>query len=253
MAEIILPQWAVAGAFFVVALAYASVGLAGGSSYAALMIIFAFSSAVIPNLSLLLNLIVSSAGSFNFMRRGHLRWPLFLPFIVLSLPMAWVGGALEVPEFVFKLLLLLSLLVIVLRIYFWRESSLRIEFTRRQALAVSLISGGIMGLLAGITGIGGGVFLVPMILLLGLGTMKQAAACGIVFIWLNSLAGLVSRSQHNFVDFSGYLPLIVAVTAGGVIGSLIGSSRIDSRKLEKVLGFVVAVAVIILGRSLFYS
>lgn len=252
MAEIILPQWALAGAFFVVALAYASVGLAGGSSYAALMIIFAFSSAVIPNLSLLLNLIVSTVGSFNFVRRGHLHWPLFLPFIVFSLPMAWIGGALEVPEFVFRLLLLLSLLVVVLRIYFWRETAFRFNFSRQQAIVISLVSGGVMGLLAGITGIGGGIFLVPLILLLGLGAMKQAAACGVVFIWLNSLTGLISRSQYNFVDFSEYLPLIGAAMAGGVIGSLIGSSRIDSRKLEKVLGLVVAVAVVILGRSLFY-
>ena len=250
MAEILLPQWVIVGAFFTVALAYASVGLAGGSSYAALMIIFAFSSVVIPNLSLLLNLIVSTAGSFNFIRRGHLNWRLFLPFIVLSLPMAWIGGSLDVPEFVFKLLLLVSLLIVLLRIYIWRETALQLDFSRRQAIAISVVCGGIMGLLAGITGIGGGIFLVPMILVLGLGTMKQAAACGIVFIWLNSLAGLVSRSQYNFVDFGDFLPLIIAVMAGGILGSLIGSSRIDSRKLEKVLGLVVAVAALILGRSL---
>jgi uncharacterized membrane protein YfcA len=251
MTEIFLPLWLVAAAFFIVALAYASVGLAGGSSYAALMIIFAFSSAVIPNMSLLLNLIVSSIGSFNFVRRGHLNPRLFLPFVVLSLPMAWVGGALTVPEWVFRLLLLLSLVLVLLRIYGWRETAIRVNFSRWQAVSVSLAAGGVMGLLAGITGIGGGIFLVPMILILGLGSMKQAAACGVVFIWLNSLAGLISRSQYNFVDFSAYWPLIAAVAVGGLVGSLIGSSRIDSRQLEKVLGVVVAVAAVILGRSLF--
>ncbi|MCP4388571.1 MAG: hypothetical protein GY802_09760, partial [Gammaproteobacteria bacterium] len=80
--------------------------------------------------------------------------------------------------------------------------------------------------------------------------MKQAAACGVVFVWLNSLAGLVSRSQYNFVDFSDYLPLIIAVLLGGTIGSLIGSSKIESRTMEKVLGLVIGIAVILLLRSL---
>ena len=90
---------------------------------------------------------------------------------------------------------------------------LELKFSQRQTIVVSLICGAVMGLLAGITGIGGGVFLVPMILVLGLGSMKQAAACGVVFIWLNSMAGLASRSQYHFVDFSEYLPLIGAKIA----------------------------------------
>jgi len=101
-----------------------------------------------------------------------------------------------------------------------------------------------------VIGIGGGIFLIPAILLLGLGDMKQAAACGVVFVWLNSAAGLISRSQYNFVDFSGYLPLIVAVLLGGTIGSLIGSSKVESRSMEKVLGVVIVVAVFLLLRSL---
>lgn len=250
MTEIIIPLWAVAAIFCGIALAYASVGLGGGSSYAALMIIFGFASAVIPNMSLLLNLIVTTAGCFNFIRRGHLRWPLLLPFLILSLPMAWIGGTLQVPEQIFRLLLLMSLLVILVRIYLWRETAFRFEFSRNQIICVSLVVGAALGLLAGIVGIGGGIFLVPMILVLGLGTMKQAAACGVVFIWLNSLAGLISRSQYNFVDFTDYTTLIAAVAAGGVVGSLIGSSKIDSRTLEKVLGLVIAIAVFILGRSL---
>ena len=110
--------------------------------------------------------------------------------------------------------------------------------------------GAVLGFLAGVIGIGGGIFLVPLILVLGLGSMKQAAACGVVFVWLNSLVGLGSRMQYNFVDFSGYLPLILAVLAGGTIGSLIGSSRINSALLEKLLGGVIVVAVVLLLRSL---
>ena len=250
MTELIIPLWLLAAVFGMVALTYASVGLGGGSSYVALMIIVGFASITIPNLALALNLIVTSVGSFNYIRRGHLRWDLILPFAVLSLPMAWVGGALQVSEFLFRLILLLSLLVVLARIFLWRETALRLEFNRAQTIAVSLFIGAILGLLAGIVGNGGGIFLVPTILILGLGSMQQAAACGVVFIWLNSLAGLISRSQYNFVDITEFWPLLVAVAIGGVIGSLIGSSRINPRILEKILGIVIGIAVIVLARSM---
>ncbi len=251
MAELIVPLWVVAVAFLAVALAYASVGLGGGSSYAALMVVFGFGAAIIPNLSLLLNLIVATVGSYNYIRQGHLRWHLILPFIVLSLPMAWIGGALQVSETLFRLLLALSLVVVLLRIYAWRETALRLQFSRPQYLVLALSCGALLGLLAGIVGIGGGIFLIPIILVFGLGDMKQAAASGVVFVWLNSLIGLVSRSQYNFVDFSSYLPLILAVMAGGAIGSFFGSARFDTRSMEKILGAVIVVAVFLLGRSLF--
>ncbi|CAD7840522.1 MAG: hypothetical protein [Olavius algarvensis Gamma 3 endosymbiont] len=250
MSEIIIPMWGIAAVFLLVAVAYASVGLGGGSSYAALMVLFGFSSLSIPNLSLLLNLIVTTVSCFNFIRRGHLRLDLITPFLVLSLPMAWLGGALQVPEMIFKLLMLFSLIVVLIRIYAWKNTALAYRLTRSQVILIALVLGAVLGFLAGVVGIGGGIFLIPAILLLGLGDMKQAAACGVVFVWLNSLAGLLSRSQYNFVDFSDYLPLIVAVLLGGGIGSLIGSSNIDSRRMEKVLGLVILVAVFLLLRSL---
>jgi len=250
MSEIIVPMWGIAAVFLLVALAYASVGLGGGSSYAALMVVFGFSVISIPNLSLLLNLIVTTVSCFNFIRRGHLRLDLITPFIVLSLPMAWLGGALQVPEQVFKLLMSLSLVVVLIRIYAWKNTAIGYRFNRRQVIGIALAMGAVLGFLAGVIGIGGGIFLIPAILLLGLGDMKQAAACGVVFVWLNSLAGLISRSQYNFVDFSTYLPLIIAVLLGGTIGSLIGSSKVESRSMEKVLGVVIVVAVFLLLRSL---
>ncbi len=250
MSEIIISMWGVAAIFLLVAIAYASVGLGGGSSYAALMVVFGFSSLSIPNLSLLLNLLVTTVSCFNFIRRGHLRLELITPFIILSLPMAWLGGALQVPEQVFRLLMALSLMVVLIRIYAWNNTAIARHFSRRQVVMIALAMGAVLGFLAGVIGIGGGIFLIPAILLLGLGDMKQAAACGVVFVWLNSLAGLISRSQYNFVDFSGYLPLIIAVLLGGTIGSLIGSSRIESRTMEKVLGLVILIAVVLLLRSL---
>lgn len=253
MSELIIPIWVIASVFLLVALTYASVGLGGGSSYAALMVVFGFSTISIPSLSLLLNLIVTTVSCFNFIRRGHLRLDLITPFIVLSLPMAWLGGAMQVPEEVFKLLMSSSLLLVLVRIYVWKNTAISYRFSREQAILIALLTGAGLGFLAGVIGIGGGIFLIPMILLLGLGTMQQAAACGVVFVWLNSLIGLISRSQYNFVDFSPYLPLIVAVLLGGTIGSLIGSSKVDPRLLEKVLGLIIAVAVFLLLRSLLVS
>ncbi len=250
MPDLVISIWAIAAIFCGIAIAYACVGLGGGSSYAALMVVFGFSSLSIPNLSLLLNLIATTVSCFNFIRRGHLRLELITPFVLTSLPMAWLGGTLLVSEHVFKLLMALSLIVVLVRIYGWNDTAFRFRFSRTQVVLVSLLTGAVLGFLAGIIGIGGGIFLVPVILVLGLGTIKQAAACGVVFVWLNSLAGLVSRSRYNFVDFSAYLPLIFAVLIGGAIGSQIGSSKIDPRLMEKLLGFVIAVAVILLLRSL---
>ena len=171
MIESLIPIWAVAGAFFLVSLAYASVGLGGGSSYAALMILFGFSLVSIPNLSLLLNLIVTTVSAFNFVRRGHLRLELITPFVVLSLPMAWLGGALQVSETLFKLLMALSLIVVLIRIYAVNDTAFRFRLGRKQFIALSAVVGAILGFLAGVIGIGGGIFLVPVILVLGLGTI----------------------------------------------------------------------------------
>lgn len=253
MTETILPLWSIAAIFLVVAITYASVGLGGGSSYVALLVLFGFSSLSIPNLSLLLNLIVTTVSCFNFIRRGHLQLAMITPFVLLSLPMAWLGGALQVPEQLFKLVMAISLVVVLVRIYAWQQTAFRFQLSHSQATLISLGVGALLGFLAGVIGIGGGIFLVPMILVLGLGSMKQAAACGVVFVWLNSLTGLISRSQYNFVDFSVYLPLIIAVLVGGAIGSLIGSSKIDSATLEKVLGLVIAAAVLLLLHSLIWG
>ena len=93
----------------------------------------------------------------------------------------------------------------------------------------------------------------PLILILGLGSAKQAAACGAIFVWLNSLMGLVSRYQHNPVDFNQYVPLIAAALAGGFAGSLLGATRFDAKLMEKILGGIILVAVILLTRKLFFS
>ena len=115
-----------------------------------------------------------------------------------------------------------------------------------------MLAGSILGLIAGIVGIGGGIYLVPLILILGLGTAKQAAACGAVFVWVNSLSGLLSRLQYNYIDLTPYLPLFIAVASGGLLGSFLGSSQLQSTTVEKMLGIVIAIAVLLLGNILIF-
>ena len=166
--------------FFTVAFVYSSVGLGGGSSYTALMAILGFSALQIPLVSLILNMLVTAIGSINFIRHKHARWNLILPFLVTSIPMAYLGGALQLAKDTFYLVLLISLCFVAARIYLWQELRLQIELSPRNKLLVSLLAGSILGLIAGIAGIGGGIYLVPLIIVLGLGTVKEAAASGVI-------------------------------------------------------------------------
>ena len=126
--------------FLLVATAYSSVGLGGGSAYIALMVVFGFGSLSIPVVSLTLNIIVTTIGSITFIRRGYLRLYLLLPFLISSLPMAWLGGSLDVPKIIFQWLLLISLLVIVIRIYWWSGAKHRIHINRNLRFIISLLS-----------------------------------------------------------------------------------------------------------------
>jgi len=232
--------------FFLIALIYSSVGLGGGSSYTALMAISGMSILAIPMVTLTLNLIVTTVGSYHFIRNGHAKFRIIAPFLISSIPMAYIGGAIKISPDVFYWILLISLLFVVARIYFWQQTSLSLNLSTTSKIIVSMFAGAVLGIIAGIVGIGGGIYLVPLIIVFGLGTQKQAAAGGAIFIWLNSLSGLVSRLQYNSIDFVEYLPLIAAVLVGGTMGSFLGAYRFSAQVIEKVLGLVIIVAIIFL-------
>ena len=253
MPELLISIWIVAAVFFVVALVYSSVGLGGGSSYTALLVIFGFSTLSIPLISLSLNILVTTIGSYQFIRHRHVRLRLIAPFILSSIPMAYLGGTLQIPRQGFQWILLVSLIVVIYRIYFLKTTAFHLQISDSGKLIISLIAGAILGLVAGIVGIGGGVYLVPLILVLGLGTVKEAAACGAVFVWLNSVAGLSSRLQFNSVDFLPYAPLAIAVILGGGLGSYLGSSHYSAQKVEKILGIIVLIAAVFLVRALLFT
>jgi len=251
--DLVTSPFFLAGLFFVVALVYSSVGLGGGSAYTALMAIFGVNALAIPMVSLSLNVLVTSVGSLNFIRNKHARIRLVLPFLVSSIPMAYLGGSLQLPKKVFYWILLISLVFVALRIYIWHDTAVKLNISRNGKIMISLLAGSILGLVAGIVGIGGGIYLIPLIIILGLGTEKEAAACGAIFIWLNSFSGLLSRFQHNSINLTDYIPLMAAVLAGGALGSFIGSFRLSPRTMEKILGAVIIAAIILLSRRVIMS
>ena len=214
------------------------------------MAIFGMNTLAIPMISLSLNLFVTSVGSFNFIRNKHGNIKLIVPFLLSSMPMAYLGGALKLPKEIFYWVLLLSLVFVAARIFFWKSTTIKLDIGQKGKVVVSLLSGSLMGLLAGIVGIGGGIYLVPLIIILGLGTEKEASACGAVFIWLNSFSGLLARFQYNSIDLTNYIPLIIAVIAGGFLGSFMGSFKFSPEVMKKILGAVIVIAIIFLAKKI---
>jgi uncharacterized protein len=253
MDELVISTYFLAFLFFIVALAYSSVGLGGGSSYTALMSIFGVSFLAIPAISLTLNLIVTFAGSFNFIRNKHARLRLILPFFISSVPMSYIGGSLRLPKELFSWILLITLLLVVLRIYFFKNTTINLDLSSRQKLIISLIAGALLGLIAGIVGIGGGIYLVPLIIILGLGSEKEAAACGAIFIWVNSLSGLTARLQEYPINIAELVPLIIAVLIGGSLGSYMGSFKLAPATMQKLLGGIIIIAILFLTKKILFA
>ena len=250
--DLITSIYVIAFIFFFVALVYSSIGMGGGSSYTAIMALLSINILAIPIVSLVLNLMVTSVGSFNFIRNNHARFKLVLPFLLTSIPAAYLGGSLNLPAVYFHWILFVSLVFVAARIYLWENVSFNLSLTNYQKTIISLVSGFLLGLIAGIVGIGGGIYLVPLIIILGLGSEKEAAACGAIFIWLNSASGLSSRMQFNQIEIFDFWPLLVAVVIGGTIGSYMGSFRISGRSIDRLLGLVVLVAIGFLGKKLLF-
>jgi uncharacterized protein len=249
MTDLAIPLSLLAAIFLLVAFFYSAVGLGGGSSYTAMLALAGASTAAIPLVSLTLNLVVTTIGSVVFLSRGHGRLRLISPFLVSSIPMAYLGGGLHLPPTLFYLVLMLSLAFAALRIYF-PGNTRPLALSDNGKILLALFCGALLGLIAGIAGIGGGVYLVPLIILLGLGTAKEAAACGSFFIWVNSAAGLLPRFQHLDLDLASLMPLAAAVMLGGMAGSLLGANRFEPRTMQKILGGILVVAIFFLGRKI---
>lgn len=231
---------------FSIAVAYSSVGLGGGTAYTGLLVIVGAGYETIPTVSLLLNVVVTGIGTVIFLRARHGRLRLILPFVSTSVPAAYVGGWLPVPPDVFYVVLLVTLVLVGIRLCTGKGVQRDLPLGRAGVLVLSLSLGTVLGLLAGVVGIGGGIYLVPLVILLGLGTEREAAAAGVVFTGINSVAGLAARVQRLPVDWAELAPLAVAVAVGGVFGAWMGASWLSRTTMRRVLGGIVVVAVLLL-------
>jgi hypothetical protein len=224
---------------FVIAVLYSSVGHAGASGYIAVMSLLSMAPAVIKPTALSLNILVASIATWQFYRAGYFSWALFWPFAALAVPFAFVGGHLNLPTHLFKMLLGVVLLYSALRFFIQSRQTLQIhEPPRAQALA----AGAGIGFLSGLTGTGGGIFLTPLLLFMGWADAKRAAAVSALFVLVNSISGLAGNFSATKSLPPFIIPLLVAAALGGSLGSYFGSRRIQSATIKQLLAVVLLIA-----------
>ena len=238
--------WLLALAFFAGAILYASVGHAGASGYLAAMAFAGMAPETMRPTALVLNLLVASIASLRFARAGYFSWRLLWPFALGSVPFAYIGGGITLPGDWYRALVGVVLWVAALRL--WLDLSVSRQ-ERQPPVVVAVLSGAGIGLLAGLTGTGGGIFLSPLLLFLRWAETRQTGGVAAAFILLNSLAGLAGNPA-SLSHLPADLPLWAAtVVIGGFIGAEIGSRRIGTPAFRRVLGVVLLVA----GGKLIFS
>ena len=229
--------------FFVAALLYASVGHAGASAYLATMAILGVPAEVARPTALSLNIVVASFVSLRFWRAGFVQLRVVLPFVIGSIPAAFIGGAIDVPSEIYEPLLGIVLLVAAAGfVRTARSTAQETPAPVRVPVLLAVVAGAAIGLVSGLTGTGGGIFLSPLLILAGWATTRQASGIAAVFILANSIAGLAG----NVASVGGVpsaLPLwILAVLGGAIVGAEIGSRRASPPQLRLALAGVLVIA-----------
>jgi uncharacterized protein len=234
---------ALAAGMLVAAFGYAAVGHGGASAYLAAMALAGVAPAEMRPVALLLNVVVSSLATWKFYRAGHFRWSLLWPFAAAAIPLAYVGGAITLPGHAYKMLVGVVLLYAAWQL--WRSARAGDEMreVREPPLAAAMAIGGAMGLLAGLTGVGGGIFLSPLLLMLGWAGTKQTSAVAAPFILVNSIAGLAAIFVTKGIALPAYVWILApAVLAGGWLGAEYGSRRFANPVVRRALAVVLALA-----------
>lgn len=219
---------------------YASVGHGGASGYLALMALFSFAPETMKPTALILNLFVAGISFFYYYKGGHFNKNLFIPFAIASIPLAFLGGTIEIDASIYKKILAILLVFAILKMLnvFGKDN----HSTKPVKLWQGLVVGGIIGFFSGLIGIGGGIILTPIILLLHWGNMKEAAAVSALFIWVNSASGLVGQLSSGVHLETETFVLVAVALIGGVLGGYYGSKKINNQKLRYILSFVLAIA-----------
>jgi uncharacterized protein len=223
------------------AFGYASVGHGGASAYLAAMALAGVAPQEMRPIALLLNVLVSSLASYKFYRAGHFRWRLFWPFAVVSIPLAYLGGTITLPGQAYKMLVGVVLLYAAWQLWRSARAGDELRAVREPPLHLAMAIGAAMGLLAGLTGVGGGIFLSPLLLMLGWAGTKQTSAVAAPFILVNSVAGLAAVAKSAALPAYVWV-LAPAVIIGGWLGAEYGSRRFANPVVRRVLAAVLALA-----------
>jgi uncharacterized protein len=229
--------------FFFIALLYSTVGHAGASGYLATMALLSFPPSVMKPTALMLNIIVALVTTVRFAKAGYFSWRLFWPFALASVPMAYLGGGMHVDTTIYKILVGIALVFaafhLILRSKITTDDP---EQAQYPGIGVSLAVGGGLGFLSGLTGVGGGIFLSPVLIVLHWAGLRRTAAVAAAFILLNSISGLAGFIQKGgaFPDHIAFWS--VAVVSGGYIGSTLGATKFNNPVLRVLLGIMLAMA-----------
>jgi len=240
--------------FFITAILYSSVGFGGGSTYLALLLIWNIPYYIFPIIALLCNIIVVSGNSFNYVRAGNHNFKLLLPFIIGSVPFAFFGGTLKIEKDIFEILLFFVLSIAGLLLLINNKSYEVDNFiTKKINPITSFFIGSLLGLISGIVGIGGGIFLSPILFLLKAEKPKIIVTTASLFILINSISGILGQltKENILIELSNYFILFICVFFGGLLGNFLNLKIFTSRMLAIVTSLLVIFISIRIGVKIF--
>ena len=239
--------------FFVTAIIYASVGFGGGSTYLALLLFWDVPYYIFPIIALACNIIVVSGNSFNYIRAGNLNIKLLLPYLLGSVPFAFFGGSIEIGKNIFEIILFIVLAVAGLLLLFnFRSYGNHSKIYKSLPLFFSIPIGIILGFVSGIVGIGGGIFLSPILYLFKAANPKHITTSVSLFILINSIFGIFGQTTKdiNLHEITNYLYLLIAVFVGGQIGNFLNIKIIPTRILALITSLLVIFVAVRIGYNL---
>ena len=239
--------------FLVTAILYASVGFGGGSTYLALLLIWGIPYSIFPVIALSCNIIVVSGNCFNYVRVGNLNLKLLLPYLIGSIPLAYIGGSLPVEKRIFEILLFLILVIAGSLLLFNFKSYDDVqERYKKIPLVISFLIGGILGFVSGVVGIGGGIFLSPILFLLKAAKPKHIVSTASLFILINSISGIIGQLTKNVVigQIQNYWYLLIIVLIGGQIGNFLNLKILPTRVMALITAFLVIFVAFRMGIKL---
>ncbi len=240
--------------FFVTATLYSSVGFGGGSTYLALLLLWGLPYFIFPVVALTCNIIVVSGNCFNYIRAGNLNLKLLIPYLIGSVPLAFIGGSLPIEKEFFEILLFIVLTIAgVLLLFKFNSYDDKIEIFRKIPILVSILIGGILGFVSGVAGVGGGIFLSPILFLLKAGKPKHIVTTASLFILINSLSGIFGQLTKSTVlnEIQNYWFLFLVVLIGGQIGNFLNLKIFPTRILALVTATLVLFVAIRMAFKIF--